>query len=325
MTNSRWKSMFSAALLIAVAGCGSSSHSATESSGGGSSSGRGASSGGGTNDVAEATPQGDVAQVGAGEDADESTADLAEHHRHHHHGGFAMFIAMSLNSLNTTPRQAAAITKIRTDMHAAMAPAHDAERAVLLALADGMASNEIDQPRVDAAIAQLKTASARVHDAVAGSLGALHATLTPPQRAALAYKVEAHFEVWHHANAADEAAMRDAHGGHLGKLAKELVLSPQQVETIRASFTSSMSGVPHFDRAETDARIMAFGAAFAGDTFDPKALSTGSPNAHMATWGITRTVHFYEAVLPVLTPEQRAKLADDIRRHANYQHNEMPS
>ena len=45
----------------------------------------------------------------------------------------------------------------------------------------------------------------------------------------------------------------------------------------------------------------------------------------MAAWGITRTVHFYEAVLPVLTPEQRAKLAGDIRRHANYQHNEMPS
>jgi Spy/CpxP family protein refolding chaperone len=325
MTNSRWKSMFSAALLIAVAGCGSSSHSATEPPTGGTSSGGEASSGGGTTDVAEATPQGDVAQVGAGEDADESMADLAEHHRHHHHGGFAMFIAMSLNSLNTTPEQAAAITKIRTDMHAAMAPAHDAERAVLLALAEGMASNEIDQSRVDAAIAELKTASARVDYTVAGSLGALHATLTPPQRAALADKVEAHFEVWHHTNAPDEAAMRDAHGGHLGKLAKELALSPQQVETIRARFTSSMSGVPHFDRAEADARLKAFGVAFAGDTFAPKALFTGSPNAHMAAWGITRTVHFYEAVLPVLTPEQRAKLAGDVRRHANYQHNEMPS
>jgi hypothetical protein len=30
-------------------------------------------------------------------------------------------------------------------------------------------------------------------------------------------------------------------------------------------------------------------------------------------------------VLPVLTPEQRTRLAGDIRRHANYQHNEMPS
>lgn len=319
MMHSRWNTAFAATLLIAAAGCGSSSHPATEPSGGGTS-------GGGANDVAEATPQGDVAQVGAGEDEDESTADLAEHHRHHHHGGFAMFIAMSLDSLNATPEQAAAIAKIRTDMHAAMAPAHDAEKAVLLALADGIAANKIDQPKVDAAIAELTTAAAGVHGAVAGSLSALHETLTPPQRAALVDKVEGHFEVWHHSNAPDEAATRDAHGGHLGALATELALSPQQVETIRASFTSSISRVPQFDRAEADAHIKAFGEAFASDSFDPKALSTGGAvNAHMATWGITRTVHFYEAVLPVLSPEQRAKLADNLRRHANYQHNEAAS
>jgi Spy/CpxP family protein refolding chaperone len=314
MTHSRWNSVFAATLLIAVAGCGSSSHSATEPSAGA------------TNDVAEAAPQGDVAQVGAGEDEDESTADLAEHHRHHHHGGFAMFIAMSLDSLNATPEQAAAITKIRTDMRAAMAPAHDAEKAVLLALADGIEANKIDQPKLAAAIAQVTTAAASVHGAVADSLSALHATLTPPQRAALVDKVEGHFEVWHHTNAPVEAATRDAHGGHLGKLANELALSREQVETIRASFASSMSGVPHFDRAEADAHLRAFGDAFAGDSFDPKALSTGGAvNAHMAAWGMMRTVHFYEAVLPVLTSEQRAKLAGDIRRHANYQHNEMPS
>jgi Spy/CpxP family protein refolding chaperone len=314
MTHSRWNSVFAATLLIAVAGCGSSSHPATEPSGGAA------------NDVAEAAPQGDVAQVGAGEDEDESTADLAEHHRHHHHGGFAMFIAMSLDSLNATPEQAAAITKIRTEMRAAMAPAHDAEKAVLLALADGIEANKIDQPKLTAAIAQLTSAAASVHNTVAGSLSALHAALTPPQRAALVDKVEGHFEVWHHTNAPDEAATRDAHGGHLGKLANELALSPQQVETIRASFASSISGVPHFDRAEADAHIRAFGEAFAGDSFDPKALSTGgSVNAHMAGWGIMRTVRFYEAVLPVLTPEQRAKLAGNIRRHANYQQDEMPS
>ena len=53
-------------LLITAVGCGSSPHPATEPTGAG------------TNDVAEATPQGDVAQVGAGEEEDESTADLAE-------------------------------------------------------------------------------------------------------------------------------------------------------------------------------------------------------------------------------------------------------
>jgi Spy/CpxP family protein refolding chaperone len=313
MKRTRWISGLAATLL--VASCGGSSPSATQPSAAGA------------DDVAEATPRGDIAQVGAGEDEDESTADLAEHHRHHHHGGFAMFIAMSLDSLNATPEQAAAIARIGADMHAEMAVAHDAEKAVLLTLADGVAAGKIDPAKIDPAIAQLAITAAGVHGAVADSLNALHATLTPPQRAALVDKVEAHFDVWHHTNAPDEAAARDAHGGHLGELTKELALSPQQVETIRASFASSMSGVPKFDRAEADEHMRAFATAFAGDTFDAKHLVTGGGalDAHMATWGMTRTVHFYEAALAVLMPEQRAKLADNIRHHANYQHNEMPS
>lgn len=312
MTNSRWNSVLAAALLIAAAGCGSSSHSTARPSGGE------------TGDVDEATPPGPVAQAGAGEDEDESTADLAEHHRHHHHGGVAMFIAMSLDSLNAAPEQVPAIAKIRADMLAAMAPAHDAEKVALLALADGIATNEIDQPKIDTAIAQLTASAANAQDAIVNSLAALHATLTPPQRVALVDKVEAHFEVWHHTNAPDDAVPRDAHGGQLGRLATELALTPQQVDTIRESFASSMSRAPRFERAEADAHIKTFGAAFGGDRFDPNALSTSSSvNAHMASWGITRTVHFYEAVLPALTREQRAKLADRIRHHANYQHNAM--
>ena len=317
MMNSRWNSLLAAALLTAAAGCGSSSHSAVRPSGGEATE---------PGDVDEATPPSPVAQAGAGEDEDDSTADLAEHHRHHHHGGVAMFIAMSLPSLNATPEQVPAIARIRADMLGAIAPAHDAEKAALLALADGIATNEIDQPAIDTAIAQLTASAASTHDAIVASLAALHATLTPPQRIALVDKVEAHFEVWHHANAPDEAATRDAHGGHLARLATELALSPQQVEAVRENFASSMSRVPRFDRAEADAHIKAFSAAFSSDRFDPSALAMdGAVTTHMASWGILRTVRFYEAVLPVLTPEQRAKLADRVRHHANYQHNAMPA
>ena len=112
-----------------------------------------------------------------------------------------------------------------------------------------------------------------------------------------------------------------------GKLTRDLELSPEQVQTIRASFASAMLGVPKFDRAEAEEHMRAFAAAFARDTFDAKLLVTGGGalDGHMATWGMTRTVQFYQAALAVLTPEQRTKLADRIRHHANYQHNEMPS
>jgi hypothetical protein len=37
----------------------------------------------------------------------------------------------------------------------------------------------------------------------------------------------------------------------------------------------------------------------------------------MARWGATRMERFYEAAAPILTPDQRTKLASEIREHAN--------
>ena len=84
-----------------------------------------------------------------------------------------------------------------------------------------------------------------------------------------------------------------------------------------------LAGEKPFDCAEAEAHLKAFGAAFTSDHFDPKAVPTGGAvNAHLATWGITRTVRLYEAANPVLTPPQRTKLADELRRHANYKRSE---
>ena len=39
----------------------------------------------------------------------------------------------------------------------------------------------------------------------------------------------------------------------------------------------------------------------------------------LASRGATRMAHFYETVTPLLTPEQRTKLAAELREHASYQ------
>jgi Spy/CpxP family protein refolding chaperone len=297
-------SLLTSLLLVAAVGCGGSSPQTNSPSG--------------TPPTAQAQPAADQADA-VGLNTDDSTADLAEHHRHHHHGGFAMFIAMSLDSIGTTPDQQASIMKIQAEMHAKMEPAHDAEKQLLMVLADGVAAGQVDQAKADAAVQQLATASGGVHDAVADSLNALHQTLTPPQRQALVDKVESHFEVWHQANMPADAATRAKHGGHLAELSTALSLQPDQVEKIHAAYTAAMSSVPKFDRAEADAHLKAFAAAFTADTFDAHSLSTGGAvNAHMATWGATRMVRLYAAAAPVLTPEQRTKAADELRSNANY-------
>ncbi|MGD0675807.1 MAG: Spy/CpxP family protein refolding chaperone [Polyangiaceae bacterium] len=252
------------------------------------------------------------------DEEDESMADLKEHHRHHHHGGFAMFIAMSLDSLGTTPEQEASIKKIQTDLYAKLQPAHDAEKAVLSALADGVAAGKIDRAKIEVAIGRVASAAAGVDDAVANSLNQLHAALTPPQRTALVGKVEAHFDVWREVNSTDEPAAKDAHG-HIGRLTKELALTPDQVEKIRSNFQSSNRGGAVFDSKDAEAHLKSFADAFASDSFDAKSLTMGGPaNGQVAAWGLTRMAHLYEAATPVLTHEQRVKLADSLRRHANY-------
>jgi Spy/CpxP family protein refolding chaperone len=168
-----------------------------------------------------------VAVAGASAEEEDATAGLVEHHRHHHHGGVTLLIAMSLDTLGLSPEQRPAVEKIRSDLHARMEPARAAEQNLVGTLADGLAAGTLDPVKVDAAVAQLTTAAAMVHDASTDALNQLHAILTPPQRAALVDKLEAHWSVWQKANT-DE-------NDHLTQLTVDLTLTPDQVDKIRAS------------------------------------------------------------------------------------------
>jgi Spy/CpxP family protein refolding chaperone len=291
-------------MTVAVAGVGCGSSNATPPATG-------------AGDPGGAVPAGTIAQ-----EDDETSADLKAHHRHHHHGGFAMFILMAADTVGVTPEQQAAVDKIKADLHAKMGPAHDAEKALLMTLADGVAAGNVDQAKADAAVAQVAAVAGQVHAATSDAVNQLHAVLRPEQRAALVDKVEAHWMLWKNANGDEATAHEHETGGRIAHIQKELGLSPDQVEKIKAGFTAQMASVQaKFDPAEAEAHMKAFGNAFVADQFDAKSLGTAdAANAHMATWGATRMVRFYQTVAPTLTPEQRTKLADMIRQHANHQH-----
>jgi Spy/CpxP family protein refolding chaperone len=248
-------------------------------------------------------------------------ADVTEHHRHHHHGGVTMFIAMSLDTLGVSPEQRAAVDKIEADLYARMEPARAAEQGVLETLADGIAAGTIDSAKVSAELAELATASGGIHDASADALNQLHAALTPEQRSTLVDKVEAHWALWQHANGDEAPAGGLPRGTHLEALTAELALTPDQVEKIKANVSAATSGSPvKPDPQKIEAHLQAFGAAFKSDTFDARSLATGAAaNAHLASWGATRMAIFFESVNPVLTPDQRAKLAEKVHEHADHQ------
>jgi Spy/CpxP family protein refolding chaperone len=259
---------------------------------------------------AASAPAASVAGASA-EDEEDATAGLLEHHRHHHHGGVTLLIAMSLDTLGLSPEQRPAVEKIRSDLHTRMEPARIAEQNLLGTLAGGLATGVLDPAKVDAAVAQLTSAAASVDDASTDALNQLHSLLSPPQRAALVDKLEAHWSVWQRANTNED--------DQLTQLTMDLTLTPDQVDKIRVSQAEAMRAVPRFDPQEVAAHIRAFGDAFRAQTFDAKALTTGgAATAHMVGWGAAHLAHLIESVNPVLTPEQRGKLAQVLRAHADH-------
>jgi Spy/CpxP family protein refolding chaperone len=258
-------------------------------------------------------------QVGDQTPADhEATAALRAHHRHHHHGGLAMFVALSLDTLGADDAKRPEIEKLQADLRERMKPAREAERNLNKVLADGIAAGALDQAKLDAAVAKVASAAQAVHAATGDALNRLHALLSPEERALLVDKVKAHAEVWRHVNHEAEPGGRE-HGGRLAELTKDLSLTPEQVEKIGAALKASAPGVRAHFRDQAMKRLEAFEAAFVADKFDSGALRAGSgDDGHFAAHGSKRLLHFYQTVLPLLTPEQRAKLADHLReRHGH--------
>jgi Spy/CpxP family protein refolding chaperone len=248
---------------------------------------------------------------------DPAADEILEQHRHHHHGGATMFIAMALDTLAVAPAERPEVEKIQVVLADRMAAAQDAERKVLATLADGVQAGSVDPAKVDASIGQLARASGAIHAGTAAALTKLHALLTPVERAALADKVEAHWAVWTRVNGPA------GHDSPVAELTEALQLTHDQADRIRVAVEAMPAGAS-LDTQEVEGHIRAFAGAFAAsDAFGAKTVPLGSTDdARLATVGATYMARFCEAATPLLTPEQRAKLAAHLREHLD--HSEAP-
>ncbi len=249
-------------------------------------------------------------------------ADMMEHHGHHH-GGFTHLVIMSVETIGGTPEQKDKIEAIRKDLVAKTSPVHDANKNLITVLAevlaDGVASPE-ESAKVDTAVQQLSTASAAAHAAAAQSMNQLHAILDAAQRQTLADKVEAQWQVWRAANSADDKdnnGLSDADEHRLERLTKPLALTPDQVDKMKVALKAGMANLPKLDHAEIDAHIKKWGEAFVTDGFDSTKVGGEEVNAHLASAGAGRMAHFYVVIAPILTPDQRTKLAAHFQKHQN--------
>jgi Spy/CpxP family protein refolding chaperone len=226
---------------------------------------------------------------------------------------------MSIKDLDLSADQQPAVEKIRAELVSKMDPARAAGKDLANTLADGVAAGKIDRPKVDAAINKIATQAQGLHDASLTALNELHAALTAPQRAKLVDSLQAHWERWKEAQGRDEADDHQHRSGHLLALVRQLGVTQEQAEKIKASFRDKMKASPQdHTHKEVQDHLQAFATAFKSDTFDAKKLAGAKvANGQMARWGATRMARFIEAATPVLTPEQRTKLAGILRERAN--------
>jgi Spy/CpxP family protein refolding chaperone len=291
-------------LAVGLAGAACERNATRSSSGGPGTSA--ATSGSASASVAGGVDAASPNDVEAAQQAaeDESVRyELESQHRHH--------------PLGIAPDQQVAVDKIRKELYANMRPLREANGSLLRVLGDGVATGTIDKTKVDAAVDKASAASATVPAATADTLNALHAALRPEQRAALVDKVDAQWTVWKDTNAGDETTDDSKPHSRLAHLTKEIGLTSAQVDKVRANLDRKNETKKPFAAAAADAYIEAFDTAFVEDTFDAKKLpASATDNTHVVAWGAERMARFYEALVPVLTPAQRTKIADELHQRA---------
>jgi Spy/CpxP family protein refolding chaperone len=240
-------------------------------------------------------------------------------HRHHAHGGIGALIAMSLKDLDLTADQRTAVEKIKTDLSAKLEPAKTASKDVAGLLADGVAAGKVDRVKTDAAIGKMTAQVQLQQDASLDALNQLHAALTPAQRTSLSDALVAHFAKWREAQGHDEQDDGKNRSGHLLGLVKDLGISRDQAQQIKASFKTLLKASPQeAEPPKVEAHLKGLADGFKKDTFDARTLkTTPSAGASMAKWGSTRMARFLEAAAPILTADQRTKLAEMIRARAS--------
>ena len=322
MRHIRWKSGAIPGLLL-IAGLGLVACDNGSSSGGAAPTPSSSAPVAATSAPTASSAPSAVAAMDAGPSADDEAIneELRDYHRHHHHGGVASYISMAIDTLGLDAAKKAQVEKIQSDLHAKMGPARDAEHDLLSTIADGVAAGKIDTAKVDAAVAKEGTASATIHTAIMDSLTQLHDVLSPVERQTLVDKVKAHHEVWHKVNVEEKPDSKEK-GTHLAKLTELLALTPDQVDKITKALAADVPPKPDNDPKAVDAHVDAFAKAFVADKFDPKALAAPATAAagHAARHGGARLARFFEAVTPVLTPDQRTKLAAHLRERLNDRH-----
>jgi Spy/CpxP family protein refolding chaperone len=219
----------------------------------------------------------------------------------HHHGIVgAMFHAA--HELDLKDAQKATLEKLTTDLHAGAEGQMPEMKDYHAALTAQVKAGKIEPAKLDPLQAAVDKAQKARRDKEAEALNGLYALLEPAQRKALVAAVRAKQA----AHKAPDPAKAEAHAKQrMEHLTKTLDLDAAQQKKVEPLLAKDAPPANMADemKKHSDAVL----TAFEGDGFDAKKLEPAGPPAGKGM--MASHVAFLTALLPILKPEQREKLA----------------
>ena len=215
--------------------------------------------------------------------------------------------ALESDAVALRPEQRTALEAVRADLVVKTADSRKEAKAFAELLAKDVEAGKLDRAEVDAQIAKMQAAGEANKPAFQAAMTKVHDTLDMSQRKALVASMHDEHGEWKH------------HGFH--KQMKELDLTSEQKEALHTAMKAeraahegdSAAGAAHFKEMKLHMKETA--DAFVSDGFDAKTVDLGRHAMGAAKWA-THAARFVEVAIPILTSEQRALFAKQIRARA---------
>jgi Spy/CpxP family protein refolding chaperone len=214
--------------------------------------------------------------------------------------------ALKLDSL--TPGQRTAIEQLVQTRRTAEAPVRQADAQMLTVLATQVEQASINRQALAPTMQARETAAVAARSVDLDTMQKLHDLLTPAQRGQLVDAVEAHAH-----------GHKGGHGeGRLGRIAKELGLTDQQKQQIASNFRTERTAEGDAgSRSDPHGARKAWLDSFRGDAFSASGAGASAKDA--VERRADRVTDLLTAAVPVLSPAQRAQLANHLRERAAHE------
>ncbi len=222
----------------------------------------------------------------------------------HGHGGGLLHAALQLDSL--TPEQRAAITELSAQRKTASVPVRQADAQVLTVLARQVEAATIDPQGLAPSLSAEQSAANAEAGIERDTLARLHSILNAAQRGQLVDGILARHAS--HDGGHEREHARDG-DGHRDGFGFGLDLTPEQRARIHAAFAAERQGDGGQGPQGEHVKML---EAFRGDAFDPNAFVVAHNRGE-------RMERLAAAVVPVLTPAQRATFASHLRTRAAHE------